>query len=213
MHAVSGRYTISKNGKARHRLTNSPAHRAREKRGNGSLHARLVVVDRWKKRSALAPAQSILPTSDFRSVSRPFFSSTRFASEFLSSKLLKKQGWKEGTGLGIAEQGRLEPLQQHVKNNKRGLGAEKIKKKCAKLPEDSSTKEHINNLYYESASWTGMKEYFIPWLAFKEQDQMVSRKKSKALSKRMRKLEEEEKRMQEKEFDQAFFREFWPDNV
>ena len=38
-------------------------------------------------------------------------------------------------------------------------------------------------------------------------------KKEKALSKRMRKMLEQEKRLQENEFRQAFFREFWPDNV
>lgn len=34
------------------------------------------------------------------------------------------------------EQGRLEPLETHVKKNKRGLGAEKIKKKKEELPVD-----------------------------------------------------------------------------
>ncbi|KAG2662837.1 hypothetical protein I3843_16G000700 [Carya illinoinensis] len=41
--------------------------------------------------------------------------------------LLKKHGWKEGTGLGASEQGRLEPVQAFLKNNKRGLGADKVK--------------------------------------------------------------------------------------
>ena len=38
-------------------------------------------------------------------------------------------------------------------------------------------------------------------------------KKEKALSKRMRKMLEQEKRLQENDFRQAFFRAFWPDNV
>lgn len=38
-------------------------------------------------------------------------------------------------------------------------------------------------------------------------------KKDKALSKRMRRIQELEKKAQEKEFERAFFREFWPDNV
>lgn len=35
----------------------------------------------------------------------------------------------------------------------------------------------------------------------------------KKISKKMRKLQEFEKKLQEKEFERAFFREFWPDNV
>lgn len=38
-------------------------------------------------------------------------------------------------------------------------------------------------------------------------------KKEKALTKRMRKLLDEDKRRQENEARQAFFKEFWPDNV
>jgi hypothetical protein len=41
----------------------------------------------------------------------------------------------------------------------------------------------------------------------------LSQKKAKALSKRVRKMQEIEKKMQEKEFERAFFREFWPENV
>ncbi|MCD9642262.1 hypothetical protein HAX54_028953 [Datura stramonium] len=37
--------------------------------------------------------------------------------------------------------------------------------------------------------------------------------KTKGMSKKMKKALEFEKRMQEKEFERAFFREFWPDNV
>ena len=44
------------------------------------------------------------------------------------------------------------------------------------------------------------------------QDHLPS-KKCKTLSKRMRKMQELEKQLQEKEFERAFYREFWPDNV
>ncbi|KAJ0967836.1 hypothetical protein J5N97_024753 [Dioscorea zingiberensis] len=104
-------------------------------------------------------------------------------------QLLKKCGWKEGTGLGVSEQGRLEPLETHVKKNKRGLGAEKIKKETVELPVDPPS----------------VKQY--------ADDRLYSKKKLKTTSKRIRKMQEEEKRMQEKEFERAFFREFWPDNV
>ncbi|KAG9442007.1 hypothetical protein H6P81_017861 [Aristolochia fimbriata] len=115
----------------------------------------------------------------------PSSSSTAIDSSNIGFQLLKKFGWKEGTGLGVAEQGRLEPLQQQVKKNKRGLGSE----------EKNKNRERIND---------------VP--TSKKQDEN-SRKKTKAMSKRMRKIEEEEKRIQEKEFERAFFREFWPDNV
>lgn len=44
------------------------------------------------------------------------------------------------------------------------------------------------------------------------QDHLPS-KKCKTLSKRVRKMQELEKQLQEKEFERAFYREFWPDNV
>lgn len=37
--------------------------------------------------------------------------------------------------------------------------------------------------------------------------------KPKRISKKMRKIQDFEKRLEEKEFDRAFFRMFWPDNV
>lgn len=45
------------------------------------------------------------------------------------------------------------------------------------------------------------------------QNKLQSKKKVKANSKRIRKMLEEDKRAKEKEFERAFFREFWPDNV
>ncbi|XP_051188077.1 uncharacterized protein [Lolium perenne] len=103
-------------------------------------------------------------------------------------QLLKKSGWKEGTGLGAQEQGRLEPVETHVKNNKRGLGSKEPKPKPA-VNDDVET-------------------------APKRQKQDVpSTKRAKLAAKRIRKMQEEEKRAQEKEFEIAFFREFWPENV
>ncbi|XP_051188084.1 uncharacterized protein [Lolium perenne] len=102
-------------------------------------------------------------------------------------QLLKKSGWKEGTGLGAQEQGRLEPVETHVKNNKRGLGSKEPKPKPA-VNDDVET-------------------------APKRQKDVPSTKRAKLAAKRIRKMQEEEKRAQEKEFEIAFFREFWPENV
>ncbi|OMO85332.1 hypothetical protein COLO4_21663 [Corchorus olitorius] len=85
-----------------------------------------------------------------------------------------------------------------MKNNKRGLGAEKNKRKAPKTtdtPNSNSkgqTDDHNN----------------------KEQQQ-ASSKKAKALPKRLQKMVEQEKRLQEieTESERAFRREFWPDNV
>ncbi|XP_045808823.1 PIN2/TERF1-interacting telomerase inhibitor 1-like [Trifolium pratense] len=111
--------------------------------------------------------------------------STTINSSNIGFQLLKKHGWKEGTGLGIYEQGRLEPLETRVKNNKRGLGADIVKKKVVKPDHGDSSKA----------------------------DNKQEQKKTKALPKRVRKMQELEKKMQEKEFERAFFREFWPENV
>ncbi|XP_052186881.1 uncharacterized protein LOC127797779 isoform X2 [Diospyros lotus] len=111
------------------------------------------------------------------------------ASSNIGYKLLKKHGWKEGTGLGISEQGRLEPVQAYLKKNKRGLGAEKVKKK----PPNSESSGKLAS--------DGKAERCLP------------KRKGKAISKRMKKMLEFEKHLQEKEFERAFFREFWPDNV
>ncbi|XP_072962907.1 uncharacterized protein [Typha angustifolia] len=111
-------------------------------------------------------------------------SSRAIDSSNVGFQLLKKCGWKEGTGLGASEQGRLEPLQTHVKKNKRGLGAEKVKQKLKSHEDPPTSKEDLQ-----------------------------SKKKVKSVSKRIRKMQEEEKRMEEREFERAFFREFWPENV
>ncbi|KAH6773964.1 D111/G-patch domain-containing protein [Perilla frutescens var. hirtella] len=104
-------------------------------------------------------------------------------SSNIGFKLLKKQGWKEGTGLGVYEQGRLEPIETIVKKNKRGLGAEKAKK-AIEQSKDSD-----------------------------KEDPKLRKIKVKGVSKKIRKIQEFEKQMQEKEFDREFFRMFWPDNV
>uniref|UniRef100_A0A1J3J6K5 RNA-binding protein 10 n=2 Tax=Noccaea caerulescens TaxID=107243 RepID=A0A1J3J6K5_NOCCA len=108
-------------------------------------------------------------------------------SSNIGFQLLKKQGWKEGTGLGIAEQGILVPVQTEPKNNKRGLGAKDTTKRKATKPQATDS----GNI---------KKDEKVP-------------NKPKKLSKKMRKMMEHEKHLQEKEFDRAFFREFWPDNV
>ncbi|PKU84023.1 G patch domain and ankyrin repeat-containing protein 1 homolog [Dendrobium catenatum] len=102
-------------------------------------------------------------------------------SSNIGFQLLRKSGWKEGTGLGASEQGRLEPIQTQIKKNKCGIGAQMKKK---------SSTEHVADTRKEN-----------------------SEKRPKAISKRLRKMLQEEQRMKEKEFDQAFFRDFWPDNV
>ncbi|KAL3840519.1 hypothetical protein ACJIZ3_025110 [Penstemon smallii] len=108
---------------------------------------------------------------------------TPIDSSNIGFQMLKKHGWKEGTGLGISEQGRLEPVQAFIKKNKRGLGAE-IPKKVAKYSKNQD-----------------------------EELQKLPKKKAKGISKKMKKMQELEKRLQETEFDRTWFREFWPDNV
>ncbi|KAL6543915.1 hypothetical protein OROGR_010412 [Orobanche gracilis] len=108
--------------------------------------------------------------------------STPIDSSNIGFQLLKKHGWKEGTGLGVSEQGRLEPVEALIKKNKRGLGADKSKK-AIKHPETNDT------------------------------DDSKLPKSNRNVSKKLKKIQEFEKRLQEKEFDRAFFRAFWPDNV
>lgn len=125
-----------------------------------------------------------LTSSSYSSSNKP----SAIDSSNIGFRLLKKHGWKEGTGLGASQQGRLEPIKTYLKNNKRGLGADKITK-TAKSPNDTAASNQKN-----------------------VQDQLPS-KKRKAASKRIMKMQELEKQLQEKEFERAFYREFWPDNV
>lgn len=125
-------------------------------------------------------------------------STTAIDSSNIGFQLLKKHGWKEGTGLGISEQGRLEPVQTYLKNNKRGLGADHNKKLLVK-------KNNTTESSSAQASSSSTKD--------KNNQDRSSSRKSKALSKKQRKMQELEKRLQDKEFERGFFREFWPDNV
>ncbi|KAL3635868.1 hypothetical protein CASFOL_020415 [Castilleja foliolosa] len=110
-------------------------------------------------------------------------SSTPINSSNIGFQLLKKHGWREGTGLGVSEQGRLEPVEAFIKKNKRGLGAD-VSKKASKQPKNND-----------------------------EDDPKLPKSKAKGISKKMKKMQEFEKRLQEQEFDREFFRMFWPDNV
>ncbi|XP_057482227.1 uncharacterized protein LOC130769093 isoform X2 [Actinidia eriantha] len=69
----------------------------------------------------------------------PSYSEAPIDSSNIGFQLLKKHGWKEGTGLGMSEQGRLEPVQAYLKKNKRGLGAEKVKKSLQNLENSEHT--------------------------------------------------------------------------
>ncbi|KAI3982759.1 hypothetical protein MKX01_010242 [Papaver californicum] len=101
-------------------------------------------------------------------------------------QLLKKCGWKEGTGLGVSEQGMLEPIEGHFKNDKSGIGLEKVNNKLMQHPASKGKRQT---------------------------EPLQTQKQTKKASKRMKKMLEEEKHSQEKELEIAFFREFWPDNV
>ena len=82
----------------------------------------------------------------------------------------------------------MEPVETRVKNNKRGLGSKEPKPK-PKVEDDVETAP-----------------------SRRPKDAPVT-KKAKLAAKRIRKMQEEEKKAQEREFEIAFFREFWPDNV
>jgi hypothetical protein len=53
-----------------------------------------------------------------------------FFDKSVCMQLLKKSGWKEGTGLGATEQGRLDPVETHLKQDRRGIGADLKKSKA-----------------------------------------------------------------------------------
>ncbi|EPS67546.1 hypothetical protein M569_07231, partial [Genlisea aurea] len=112
-------------------------------------------------------------------------------SSNIGFKLLQKHGWREGTGLGVSEQGRLEPVEAFIKKNKRGLGADEPRKvmKQQQHSVDSKVRHHSQGSSF------------------------LRKEEAKGASKKTRKRQEIEQRWQEKEFDRAFFREFWPDNV
>ncbi|XP_056693732.1 uncharacterized protein [Spinacia oleracea] len=74
-------------------------------------------------------------------------STSALDSSNIGFQLLKKHGWKEGTGLGASQQGRLEPVETYVKKNKRGLGAEKGKKKTLQSSTTTTSDEKEKTVY------------------------------------------------------------------
>ncbi|KAJ7559306.1 hypothetical protein O6H91_04G078900 [Diphasiastrum complanatum] len=117
------------------------------------------------------------------SLDRTMQSRKSFSDSDVGFKLLKKSGWKEGTGLGVFAQGRLDPVQTEMKLDRRGIGAErKVKRNIEGTP---------NRLHEEKPKT----------------------KAQKVLSKKVRKAQIEEERLQEKAFICDFLREFWPENV
>ena len=58
-------------------------------------------------------------------------------------QLLKKSGWKEGTGLGATEQGRLDPVKTHFQPDRRGIGADVKKKVILSSEERRSQKKTL----------------------------------------------------------------------
>lgn len=109
------------------------------------------------------------------------------------------------------------PVQAEPKHNKRGLGAAQPAKRKAAQPQATAS-GHSEKVLIPFKSVTTMSIFVLfviqssYFLYPKFQDEEVS-KKSKKLSKKMRKMMEHEKHLQEKEFERAFYREFWPDNV
>ncbi|KAF8009633.1 hypothetical protein BT93_J0595 [Corymbia citriodora subsp. variegata] len=150
----------------------------------GGVYSQLLNKQGWREGAGLGASEQASVGRESNSLAR---SREAIDSSNKGFQLLKKHGWKEGTGLGVFEQGRLEPVEACLKNNKRGLGADRAKKKVR-------------------PSHTGRSDQ-------NDENEQKPLKKSKAISKKMRKLQEQEQRMQEKEFERAFFREFWPDNV
>jgi hypothetical protein len=100
-------------------------------------------------------------------------------------QLLKKSGWKEGTGLGATEQGRLDPVETQLKQDRRGIGAD-LKRK--RNPEERRRQKE----------------------AVRETEDV---KKEKVLSKKARKALAQAEREREHALASAFYREFWPENV
>ncbi|XP_030551097.1 G patch domain-containing protein 11 isoform X2 [Rhodamnia argentea] len=149
-----------------------------------SLDFQLLNKQGWREGAGLGASEQASVGRVSNSLAR---STEAIDSSNRGFQLLKKHGWKEGTGLGVFEQGRLEPVETYLKNNKRGLGADRVKKKV-------------------HPSHTGRSDQ-------NNENEKKPPKKSKTLSKKMRKLQEQEQRLQEKEFERAFFREFWPENV
>eukprot|EP00850_Spirogloea_muscicola_P010141 SM000058S18571 [mRNA] locus=s58:616447:618037:+ [translate_table: standard] len=125
----------------------------------------------------------------------------QLGEENIGYQLLKKAGWKEDRGLGAAEQGRLRPVSARLKRNKLGIGAEDN----SSMLVDSGATRLIGLLGEdkpkpEKHSATG-------------DNQTVSVKKSKKLSKRARAAALEEQQSREQALARALYRDFHPDNV
>ncbi|KAL2545729.1 G patch domain-containing protein 11 [Forsythia ovata] len=127
----------------------------------------------------------------------------------------------------IGFQGRLEPVHAYVNNNKRGLGSYKPKKakeqlgnlenpdgKCeTDLEEVENNFAPPKNIPNQLRSPTNGLELIQVLDKRVVGVPLLPKKKAKGISKKLKKMQEFEERLQEKEFDRTFFREFWPDNV
>jgi ParB-like chromosome segregation protein Spo0J len=86
-------------------------------------------------------------------------------------------------------QGRLAPLETHIKQDRRGIGAEtKKKKRVIASLKDSQDQQGLSKKQGET-------------------------KEEKGLSKKARKAHARAQQEQEQAFTRDFFREFWPENV
>lgn len=115
--------------------------------------------------------------------------SANLSESNIGFQLLKKSGWKEGTGLGATEQGRLDPVETQLKQDRRGIGAD-LKKK--------------NKVILSSEERRSQRK------ALRETE---DGEKEKVLSKKARKALAKAEREQEHALAAAFYREFWPENV
>lgn len=130
-------------------------------------------------------------------------------SSNIGYQLLQKHGWKEGTGLGASEQGRLDPIEAIGNQSKRGLGADQPKAAVFYGPrervleeENSQDKQGNKSAKEEEARTTKCEKLSLQ-----------PKKLSRRARRRMRKLQTLEQDLKDKEFRSAFYREFWPDNV
>lgn len=127
-----------------------------------------------------------------KTLTSPF--SSRFGGTLTPSnvgfQLLQKSGWKEGSGLGVAEQGRLEPVDVFVKNDKRGIGSKLQKQKT-----NTTLKQAVK--MQEGKGLDGIAKHVI----------------SKKASRRLRKELENDRKSQEQHLQRNLFMDFWPDNV
>ncbi|KAG6553657.1 hypothetical protein Mapa_004571 [Marchantia paleacea] len=82
----------------------------------------------------------LAPSSEEQPDARRVKASKILPETNIGFKLLKKSGWKEGSGLGIFEQGRLIPLEAPFKLDRRGIGAERkiIRKSDGKVQREAS---------------------------------------------------------------------------